>query len=69
LRAARKEVARLERAIEKLAEREAALHEAMAASATDHERLRDLQAELRARVGEREQLEATWLQAAETLEG
>ncbi len=69
LRAGRKEVARLERAIEKLAAREAALHDEMAASATDHERLRELQAELHARVAEREQLEATWLQAAETLEG
>ena len=46
LRAARKEVARLERAIEKLGEREAAVAVDMAASATDHVRLRELQAEL-----------------------
>ena len=38
-RAARKEVARLERALDTLAERETALHEEMAASATDHARL------------------------------
>ena len=41
-RTARKEVARMERALERLGEREAALHEAMAANATDHERLREL---------------------------
>ena len=68
LRAARKEVARLERAIDKLAGREAALHEQMAASATDHERLSELQAELQASVAEREQLEATWMATAEALE-
>jgi ATP-binding cassette subfamily F protein uup len=69
LRAARKEVARLERAIEKLGEREAALHQDMADSATDHERLRELHSELEARAAEREQLEAAWLETAETLEG
>ncbi len=67
-RAARKEVARLERTVGRLGEREAALHEAMAASATDHERLRELQAELAALVGERETAETDWLQAAEALE-
>ncbi len=66
MRAARKEVARLERALEKLGEREEALHEAMAAAATDHVRLRELQAELAAVAAEREQLEAEWLEAAET---
>ncbi len=50
-RAGRKEAARLERALDKLAEREAALHEQMAASATDPDRLRELQAELTALVG------------------
>ncbi len=69
LRAVRKEVARLERAIDKLTEREAALQDEMAASATDHVRLRELQAELAAREAEREQLEATWMVTAETLEG
>jgi ATP-binding cassette subfamily F protein uup len=69
LRAARKEAARLERAIDKLAERETALYQAMAESATDHERLGELQTELEARAAEREQLEATWMETAETLEG
>jgi ATP-binding cassette subfamily F protein uup len=67
-RAARKEVQRLERALDRLGEREAALHEAMAASASDHGRLRELQAELEALVAERETAEAAWLDAAEVLE-
>jgi ATP-binding cassette subfamily F protein uup len=68
LRAARKEVARLERAIERLSAREVALEEQMAAAATDHVRLRALQGELAAARSEREALEAAWLQSAETLE-
>jgi ABC transport system ATP-binding/permease protein len=68
LRAARKEVQRLERAIERLGEREAALHEDMAAAATDHARLQALTEELRAVTAEREALEAAWLETAETLE-
>jgi ABC transport system ATP-binding/permease protein len=69
LRAARKEAARLERALEKLADREQQLHADMAASATDHVRLRELQAELDAVAAEREDAEAAWLEAAETAEG
>jgi ATP-binding cassette subfamily F protein uup len=68
LRAARKEIARLERALDRSAEREAELHEEMAASATDHVHLRDLQAQLEAHVAERERLEATWLDTSEALE-
>jgi len=68
LRAARKEVQRLERALDRLGERETALHEAMAASATDHVRLRELQAALDAGIAEREQLEAAWLETSEALE-
>ena len=40
----------------------------MAASATDHARLRELQAELAAQAAERERLEAAWLETAELLE-
>jgi ATP-binding cassette subfamily F protein uup len=69
LRAARKEIARLERALDRSAEREAELHEEMAASATDHVRLRNLQAQLEAHIAERERLEATWLETSEALEG
>ena len=68
LRAARKEVARLERAIDRLGERESALQGEMAAAASDHVRLRELQADLGSLVAEREQLEATWMQSAEALE-
>ena len=65
VRAARKEAARLERALDKLGEREASLQDAMAAAATDHIRLRELQTELADASAERERLEAEWLEAAE----
>jgi ATP-binding cassette subfamily F protein uup len=68
VRAARKEVRRLERALELSAERESAVRIRMAASATDHGRLGDLQAELDELLAERERLEATWLDAAVALE-
>jgi ATP-binding cassette subfamily F protein uup len=69
LRAARKDLARLERTLERLSEREASLHEAMAAAATDHVRLRELQTELSEVASEREETEAAWLEAAAILEG
>jgi len=69
LRAARKELARVERALERTGEREAALQAEMAASATDHERLAALDAELRERRAERERLEARWLELSEVVEG
>jgi ATP-binding cassette subfamily F protein uup len=68
-RAARKDVARLERALERVGGREAALQADMASSATDHVRLGELQAALEAARAERERLEAEWLEAAELLEG
>jgi ATP-binding cassette subfamily F protein uup len=68
LRAARKEIQRLERALDRLGDRERALHEEMAAAATDHARLRALDADLRALAAERETLEAAWLETAEALE-
>jgi ATP-binding cassette subfamily F protein uup len=67
-RAARKEVQRLERALDRSAERESTVRERMEASATDHSRLGELQAELDALLTEREQLEASWLDTAEALE-
>ena len=68
IRAARTEIVRLERALDRLGERETELHEAMAASATDHVRLRELQSELTAAAAERERLESVWLETAEALE-
>jgi ATP-binding cassette subfamily F protein uup len=65
---ARKEVQRIERALEKLRHRKEALHEQMAAAATDHEALRALQDELDALIAERDLLEAAWLESSELLE-
>jgi ATP-binding cassette subfamily F protein uup len=67
-RQARKDVARLERALARLAEREARLHEEMTEFASDHERILALDAELRSLHAEREQLEEEWLIAAEIAE-
>ena len=76
LRAARKdtqrserELKRLERAIEQLALREATLSEQMAASASDHARLVELQSELEQVVTERGAQETAWFEASEALEG
>ncbi len=66
VRAARKEVARIERRLAKLADEESALHDELAAHATEHEKVLALDARLRALAGERDELEATWLDAAET---
>ena len=65
VRAARKELARLERALDKLRDREARLHEDMAAVATDHERVLALDSALRALQDERVALEERWLALAE----
>jgi ATP-binding cassette subfamily F protein uup len=64
-----RELKRLERAIEQLALREAALGERMAASASDHARLVELQSELEQLVTERGAQETAWLEASEALEG
>ena len=65
-RAARKELARLERRIATLAGREAALHEQLAEHATDHVRVAELDAELRAVGADREATESAWLELAES---
>jgi ABC-type multidrug transport system ATPase subunit len=67
-RAARKELARLERQLDKMRDRETRLHDQMAAAATDHERVLALDADLRALVAERSTLEERWLELAETAE-
>ncbi len=68
LRAARKDLARVERSLEKLTAREAALHADMAAAATDHVRLRELQRSLAQLAAQREELESSWLATSELLE-
>ncbi|GCE75777.1 ABC-F family ATP-binding cassette domain-containing protein [Cellulomonas biazotea] len=65
VRAARKEIARIERRLSRIADLEKALHDKMAAQATDHEAVLALDAELRALAAEKDDLEAAWLEAAE----
>jgi ATPase subunit of ABC transporter with duplicated ATPase domains len=65
IRAARKEMARLERQLSRLAEREERLHAELVVNATDYERVLALDAVLQAVAAEREQLEEAWLAAAE----
>jgi ABC transport system ATP-binding/permease protein len=62
---AKKDLDRLERRIERLTHREGELHELMAAHATDHERLLEIDSELKAVRAEREEAEDRWLELAE----
>jgi len=64
VRAARKELARLDRQLEKLRERESRLYAEMAAAASDHERVLGLDAALRGLRDERAVMEDRWLQLA-----
>ncbi len=64
-RAAKKELARLERQIGKLEQRETQLHEQLAGNATDYEKVTSLDTELRAVQAERERTEAEWLELAD----
>jgi ABC transport system ATP-binding/permease protein len=65
VRAARKELARLERRLSRLAAQEHTLHGRLAEQATDHEAVLELDARLRALQDERSRLEEEWLEAAE----
>lgn len=67
-RTARKTLARLDKQLERLAAREAELADALAAAATDPEKLTALAAELGAVHEEKEAAELEWLEAAEVLE-
>ncbi|MEX5718320.1 ABC-F family ATP-binding cassette domain-containing protein [Geodermatophilus maliterrae] len=69
VRAARKEAARLERRLEKLGTEEERLHADLAAAATDHARVLELDGRLRELLAEKEQVETDWLAAAELAEG
>jgi ATP-binding cassette subfamily F protein uup len=64
-RAARKEMQRLERQIDRLTSQEGELATALATHATDYVRLTELGAELRAVQDEKTRLEEQWLEAAE----
>jgi ABC-type multidrug transport system ATPase subunit len=67
IRAGRKELARLERQVDRLTERETALHERLAEHATDYEKVATLDAELRAVQADRSRTEEEWLALAERL--
>ncbi|SHF64297.1 ABC-F family ATP-binding cassette domain-containing protein [Geodermatophilus nigrescens] len=69
VRAARKEAARLERRLEKLTAEEERLHADLAAAATDHARVMELDGRLRTLLAEKDQVESDWLAAAELAEG
>jgi len=64
-RAARKELERIERRLERIGRDEGALHEQMAADASDHEQVLALDAHLRGLLAERGELEERWLTLAD----
>ncbi|MXG28231.1 ABC-F family ATP-binding cassette domain-containing protein [Streptomyces sp. YIM 132580] len=64
-RAAKKELQKVERQLDKLSTRETALHKQIAENATDFEKVAGLDAELRELVTERDELEMRWLELAE----
>ncbi|HEX6871562.1 MAG TPA: ABC transporter C-terminal domain-containing protein, partial [Micromonosporaceae bacterium] len=64
-RAAKKELARLERQVGQLEQREARLHEQLALHAVDYEKVSALDAELRAVQRQRADAETAWLELAE----
>jgi ABC transport system ATP-binding/permease protein len=67
-RTAGKELARLERQLDRLAQAETRLHAALAEHAADYERLMQLDAELRAVQQQRSDTEERWLTLAEELD-
>jgi ABC transport system ATP-binding/permease protein len=68
-RAARKELQRLERQIDRLAARETELSAALAAQASDYQKLIELGAQLRGVQEEKARLEERWLTVAEQSAG
>jgi ATP-binding cassette subfamily F protein uup len=64
-RAAKKELQKVERQLDKLSTRETTLHKQIAENATDFEKVAKLDAELRELVTERDELEMRWLELAE----
>ncbi|MEU0664452.1 ABC-F family ATP-binding cassette domain-containing protein [Streptomyces lavendulocolor] len=64
-RAAKKELQKIERQLDKVSEKEARLHTRIADDATDFEKVAKLDAELRELASQREDLETRWLELAE----
>ncbi len=67
-RSARKEMARLERALVKIDTAEKRLHADLASSATDHTRVAVLDSQLRDLHAERDTVEAAWLELSEVVD-
>jgi len=67
-RTAQRELARVQRELERAEARDAELQEAMAAAATDAPRLAELTLELRGLAERRDALESSWLELSEQLE-
>jgi ABC transport system ATP-binding/permease protein len=67
-REARKSIARIDRQLARVAQREAELNAAILDAGQDYERLAEVSAELRRVVAERDELELEWLEAAEALD-
>ena len=67
-RAARKDLAKLERQLDKLGKKEQDLHVKLAEAATEPDRLQGLNAELRALSQEKDDVEARWLELADQLD-
>jgi ATP-binding cassette subfamily F protein uup len=67
-RSAQKELARVERGLERATQRDREIQAAMAAAATDPNRLQELAAQLDELTAERDRLEAAWLELSEQLE-
>ena len=68
-REARKAVARLDKQLARIAERERALHDELVEHAADYERLAAVDVQLRGLTAEKHALEEQWLEAASLLEG
>ncbi|WP_337060043.1 ABC-F family ATP-binding cassette domain-containing protein [Kineococcus sp. G2] len=68
VRAARKEMARVERQLDRLAQQEERLHAELAERATDLAAVTELDGRLRALTAEREELERLWMEASELVE-
>ncbi|WP_418957499.1 ABC-F family ATP-binding cassette domain-containing protein [Streptomyces tritici] len=64
-RAAKKELQKVERQLDKVSDKESKLHAQIAENATDFEKVAELDAQLRELAAEREELEMRWLELAE----
>ncbi|MFW6090737.1 MAG: ABC-F family ATP-binding cassette domain-containing protein [Actinomycetota bacterium] len=67
-RTARKELARIERDVDRLHRREQRLHEELAAYATDADKVFELDSELRGLQAQRDELETRWLELADEVD-